>query len=43
MNKLEVRVLEENDAIGYNNNNFFYYEREEEDDNDDEASKMTIS
>jgi hypothetical protein len=28
MNEPQVRVLEENDAIGYNNNNYFYYERE---------------
>jgi hypothetical protein len=40
MNELQVRVLDENDAIGYNNN-YFYYEREKK--MEDVASKITIS
>jgi hypothetical protein len=42
MNEPQVRVLEENDAIGYNNNNYFYYEREKKR-GKDVASKITIS
>jgi hypothetical protein len=30
MNELQLRVLDENDAIGYNNNNYFNYKRERE-------------
>lgn len=42
MNELQVRVLDENYAIGYNNNNnYFYNEREKK--KEDVASKIKIS